>query len=80
MPMYEIVIDGEVSHVLGDSFEPLHHREEHGATVLSVPGSDPQSLADVLEVLESLGIGVTAVRQLKESRGAADVSDVPDVP
>jgi hypothetical protein len=34
--------------------------------MVSVPASDPATLARVLEALESLGIGVTAMRQVED--------------
>jgi len=66
MRIYEIVLDGQLAADLYDSVGPLPRREQAGSTVLSVPASDPATLARVLEALESLGIGVTAMRQVEE--------------
>ncbi|WP_404387089.1 hypothetical protein [Humibacillus xanthopallidus] len=65
MRLCEIVLDGQLAVDLSDSVGPLRRREEAGSTVLSVPASDPAILAQVLEALESLGIGVTATRQVE---------------
>ena len=66
MRIYEIVLDGQLAVDLSDSVGLLPRREEAGSTVLSVPASAPQTLAQVLDALESLGIGVTAMRQVEE--------------
>ncbi|MHA5263186.1 hypothetical protein [Escherichia coli] len=65
MRIYEITLDGQLVADLSDSVGPLPQREVAGSTVLSVPASDPATLARVLKVLESLGIGVTAMRQVE---------------
>jgi hypothetical protein len=65
MRIYEIVLDGQLAADLSDSVGLVPRREEAGSTVLSVPASDPATLARVLDALETLGIGVTAIRQLE---------------
>ena len=66
MRIYEIVLDGQLAVDLSDSVGLLPRREEAGSTVLTVPASAPQTLAQVLDALESLGIGVTAMRQVEQ--------------
>jgi hypothetical protein len=64
MRQYEIVLDGELATDLSDALGPLSRREEGGTTILTVPLSEPAALERVLSLLESLSIGVTAVRQV----------------
>jgi hypothetical protein len=69
MRLYEIVLDGELTADLSDSVGPLTRRQEGGATVLSVPVSEPETLARVLGLLESLAIGVTAMQEVEDPSG-----------
>ncbi|WP_353508902.1 hypothetical protein [Intrasporangium sp.] len=74
MPVYEIVLDGELAADFVDASLPFERHDSHGATILSVPTLDPAALAATLEVLESLGIGVTAIRPVGDTgshRGTA---------
>jgi hypothetical protein len=64
MQVYEIVVDGQLSADLADALGPIPRRDVGGATVLSLPKADPDALRRVLAVLETLGIGVTAVHQV----------------
>jgi len=74
MQVYEIVVDGELSADLADSLGPIRRKDVGGATVLSVTMDEPDALARVLALLETLGIGVTAVHQV----GDAGPGDDPD--
>jgi hypothetical protein len=67
MQVYEIVVDGELSAALADSLGPIRRKDVGGATVLSVTMDAPDALARVLALLETLGIGVTAVHQVGEA-------------
>jgi len=72
--VYEIVLDGELAADFVDASLPFERRNSHGATILSVPTLDPAALAVTLELLESLGIGVTAIRPVDDTgsdRGSA---------
>lgn len=69
MRIYEIVLDGELTADLSDSVGQLPRRQEGGSTVLSVPAPDPETLARVLSLLESLGIGVTAMQEVEDLPG-----------
>ena len=64
MQVYEVVVDGELSADVVDSLGPIPRRDVSGATVLSVSMDEPDALARVLALLETLGIGVTAVHQV----------------
>ena len=64
--MYEIVLDGELAADFVDASLPFERRNSHGATILSVPTMAPDALAVTLELLESLGIGVTAIRPVED--------------
>jgi len=66
MRIYEIVLDGELTADLSDSAVPVQQRQEGGSTVLSFAAPDPDTLARVLGLLESLGIGVTAMQELDD--------------
>jgi len=72
MQVYEIVVDGELSTDVADSLGPIRRRDVGGATVLSVTMDEPDALARVLAILETLGIGVTAVHQLGHAGPADD--------
>ena len=74
--MYEIVLDGELAADFEDPGLPFQRRNSEGATILSVPTQDPEALAVTLELLESLGIGVTAIRPVGDT-GSARGSAVP---
>ncbi|WP_324143922.1 hypothetical protein [Intrasporangium sp.] len=65
--MYEIVLDGELAADFVDASLPFERRNSQGATILSVPTMDPDTLAVTLELLESLGIGVTAIRPVEDT-------------
>lgn len=67
MRTYEIVLDGELTADLSDSVGPLPRREVGGSTILTVPAPHPEALARVLSVLQSLGIGVTALLEVEET-------------
>jgi hypothetical protein len=64
MQVYEIVVDGQLSADVVDSLGPIPRRDVGGATVLSVPMDEPDALARALALLETLGIGVTAVHRV----------------
>ena len=74
MQVYEIVVDGQLSAGMADSLGSIAWRDVGGATVLSVTMDEPDALARVLALLETLGIGVTAVHQV----GDAGPGDDPD--
>ena len=67
MRVYEIILDGELAADLTDSPVPLQRRNIGGATVLTFPVGPDDTLSLVLSLLESLGIGVTAVRQVDDA-------------
>ncbi len=67
MQVYEIVVDGVLSADVVDSLGPIPRRNVGGATVLSVSMTEPDALARALALLETLGIGVTAVHQLGDA-------------
>ena len=64
MQVYEVVVDGQLSADLADALGTIPRRDVGGATVLSLPTADPEALSRVLALLETLGIGVTAVHQV----------------
>jgi len=72
MLVYEIVLDGELATDLTDSPVSLERRNSGGATILSVPVVKDDTLSSVLSLLESLGIGVTAVRQVDDAAAGRD--------
>jgi len=74
MQVYEIVLDGELSADVADSLGPISRRDVDGATVLSVPMSDPDALARVLAMLETLAIGVTAMHRVAQAGQDRDSS------
>jgi hypothetical protein len=74
--VYEIVLDGELAADFVDASLPFQRRNSQGATILSVPTLDPAALAVTLELLESLGIGVTAIRPVDDS-GSGHGSTAP---
>ncbi|HET7801495.1 MAG TPA: hypothetical protein VFL38_13815 [Humibacillus xanthopallidus] len=65
MRMYEIVLDGELSSDLPATAEPVGRRQEGGSTVLTVPVAGRAALEEVLGLLESLGIGITAMSEVE---------------
>jgi hypothetical protein len=78
MRMYEIVLDGELTSDLPASVGPITRRQERGATVLSVPVGEKATLEGVLGLLESLGIGITAMTEVEdppEPRSASTGAD-----
>ena len=75
MRVYEIMLDGQLAADLTDSPVPLQRRNTGGATILSFPVVPDDTLSLVLSLLESLGIGVTAVLQVDD-----DDADAPDQP
>ena len=66
MRMYEIVLDGELTSDLPTSVGQIARRQERGASVLSVPVGERATLEHVLGLLESLGIGITAMREVED--------------
>jgi len=78
MRMYEIILDGELTADLTDSPVRLQRRNFGGATILSFPVVRDDTLSLVLSLLESLGIGVTAVRQVDDAENAGDAGDAGD--
>jgi hypothetical protein len=64
--MYEIVLDGELTSDLPASVGQIARRQERGASVLSVPVGEKATLERVLGLLESLGIGITAIREVRD--------------
>lgn len=64
MLVYEIVLDGELAADLTDLPVSLERRNSGGATTLTIPVVHDDTLSSVLSLLESLGIGVTAVHQV----------------
>ena len=66
MLMYEVILDGELATDLTESPVPLQRRNIGGATVLSFPVVPDDTLSLGLSLLESLGIGVTAVHQVED--------------
>jgi len=65
MLVYEIVLDGELATDLTDLPVSLERRNSGGATTLRIPVVHDDTLSSVLSLLESLGIGVTAVHQME---------------
>jgi len=80
MRMYEIILDGELTADLTDSPVRLHRRNFGGATILSFPVVRDDTLSHVLSMLESLGIGVTAVRQVDLAEDADGADGAPEQP
>jgi len=78
MRMYEIILDGELTADLTDSPVRLQRRNFGGATILSFPVVRDDTLSHVLSMLESLGIGVTAVRQVDDAGDAGDADDADE--
>jgi len=78
MQVYEIVVDGRLSAGVADSLAPMERRDVVDATILRLPRSDPDALARALALLESLGIGVTAVRVEGEDEPDAEPGQKPD--
>ncbi len=74
MRVYEVILDGELAADLTDSPVPLQRRNIGGATVLSFPVGPDDTLSLVLSLLESLGIGVTAVHQVDDADADRDQS------
>jgi hypothetical protein len=72
MQVYEIVLDGELATDLTDSPVSLERRNSGGATILITPVVHADTLSSVLSLLESLGIGVTAVHQVEDERTGRD--------
>jgi hypothetical protein len=66
MRMYEIVLDGELTSDLPASVGEVVRRQERGASVLSVAVGEKATLGAVLGLLESLGIGITAMREVED--------------
>jgi len=66
MRVYEVILDGELATDLTDSPVPLQRHNIAGATILRFPMGPGDTLSRVLSLLESLGIGVTAVHQVGE--------------
>ena len=79
MREYEVILDGELATDLTDSPVPLQRRNIGGATILRFPMVPDDTLSRVLSLLESLGIGVTAVHQVEDVDADRDPSgrDVP---
>lgn len=75
MLVYEIVIDGELATDLTDSSVSLERRNSGGATILRIPVVHHDTLSRVLSLLESLGIGVTAVQQVEDEVAGCDRKD-----
>ncbi len=75
MLVYEVVLDGELATDLTDSPVPLERRDSGGATTLRFPVVHDDTLSSVLSLLESLGIGVTAVRQVDDEGDDRDHAD-----
>ena len=75
MQRYEIVLDGELTADLPGLGSPVRRRDSGQATILSVSAGDPDALARTLELLESLGIGVTAIHQVPEADADEDAVD-----
>jgi hypothetical protein len=69
MRTYEIVLDGVLTSDLPAPAASFTRRQHRGATVLSVPVPDAAALESVLALLESLGIGITAMTELEEPAG-----------
>ncbi|TQM57967.1 hypothetical protein [Humibacillus xanthopallidus] len=65
MRMYEIVLDGQLTSDLPASVGEVVRRQERGASVLSVPVGEKATLDAVLGLLESLGIGITAMKEVE---------------
>jgi hypothetical protein len=74
MLIYEVILDGELATDLTESPVPLKRRDVGGATVLSFPVVPDDTLSLVLSLLESLGIGVTAVHQVEDVKADRDHS------
>jgi hypothetical protein len=72
MQRYDIVVDGELTADLVDPGLPLRCRNSDGATIVSVPALDPGVLGRTLHLLESLGIGVTAIHKVEDVEGNVD--------
>ncbi|GAA2039576.1 hypothetical protein GCM10009740_35470 [Terrabacter terrae] len=88
MQRYDIVIDGELTADLLDPALPLRRRKSGRATVVSVDAVDAGVLGRALALLESLGIGVTAIHKVEDASGgggaedaggAEDIEDVEDI-
>ena len=75
MQRYEIVLDGELTADLPDLGSPIRRRDSGQATILSVSAGDREALGRTLDLLESLGIGVTAIHQVTETDPDQDVTD-----
>lgn len=67
MQRYEIVLDGELTGDLPGLGSPIRRRDSGQATILSVSAGDPDALGRTLDLLESLGIGVTAIHQVPDT-------------
>ncbi|WP_374969215.1 hypothetical protein [Terrabacter sp. BE26] len=79
MQRYDIVIDGELTADLLDPALPLRRRKSGRATVVSVDAVDAGVLGRALALLESLGIGVTAIHKVEVAGGAEDADGIEDV-
>ncbi|WP_344059662.1 hypothetical protein [Terrabacter lapilli] len=66
------MIDGELTADLLDPGLSLRRRNIDRATILSVPALDPGVLGRTLQLLESLGIGVTAIHKVDDLEGDVD--------
>jgi hypothetical protein len=67
MQRYDIVIDGELTADLVAPGLPMRRRNGDRATILSVPALDAGALGRTLQLLESLGIGVTAINKVEDA-------------
>ena len=72
MRVYEVILDGELATDLTDSPVPLQRHNIAGATILRFPMGPGDTLSRVLSLLESLGIGVTAVHQVEDVDAGRD--------
>jgi len=77
MKRYDIVIDGELTADLLDPGLPLRRRKSGRATVVSVDAVDAGVLGRTLELLESLGIGVTAIHKVEDTDGLTEAQEIP---
>lgn len=80
MRVYEVILDGVLTADLTDSPVRLQRRNFGGATILSFPVDRDDTLSQVLSMLESLGIGVTAVRQVDHAEDSDGADGAPEQP
>ena len=75
MQRYEIVLDGELTADLPDLGSPVRRRDSGQATILSLSAGDPDALGRTLDLLESLGIGVTAIHTVTDPGPGPDAAE-----